>query len=38
VHAVTVIPADLFVIGQPDEAAAAENRPAARSEDQPSRR
>ena len=37
-HAVTVIPADLLVIGQPDEAAAAENRPTARSEDRPLRR
>jgi hypothetical protein len=37
-HTVTVILADLLVIGQLDEAAAAENRPTVRCEDRPSRR
>ena len=38
VHAVTVIPAEPVVIGQPDEAAVQENHPIARPENRPARR
>jgi hypothetical protein len=38
VHAVTVIPAEPVVIGQPDETAAQENHPIARPENRPARR